>query len=438
VVLQRQRTNPPRDTAHAPLVGGATIAMAARTVPGLLGPKGKHLKHGLACAACERGRKKCDGLRPCTRCARLGKECVDGQAALRRLGKANGTASGSRQRPRKRPAEDTGGADLDLADYPVEAFAAGSIWPGDTASGAQLEHVGAGSDARAVTLATLAGPAVTVEEDIRRCRVVQSVGEALLQTARRAEEGGIALGGLHDGLASDGAAASTGPMASRVTVDTVFSADAAASRLSADSARFAMAAADAQNLAARTGLEISTPADLRAAMRRTSASLSGYERPRELVPAAVLQQLLPARPPRSLRPRLGLFDAPMCSPQGIAAWTELFTRALAAGKLVHMEEGVRNLLAATPGASERLGVPLVVRTMTGAPVRSGVLPPGHHPDHNCASLGIAAGGSRSAHHFPIDGSVPTGFDDVVESALAGTPVPVTRVVYDDVTGFPIR
>ena len=59
-------------------------------------------KNGVACAACEKAKRKCSGQRPCERCARLGKECVDGSAArrMRTTGKLPAQCSA---KPRSRP-----------------------------------------------------------------------------------------------------------------------------------------------------------------------------------------------------------------------------------------------------------------------------------------------------------------------------------------------
>ena len=245
---------------------------------------------------------------------------------------------------------------------------------------------------------------------------------------------------------------SSGARPYEAVIDTIFGDPEQDGDL-ADRSHVAVAAATAHLRAIAAGREeegdLSLDGLLDAALTSTSSSAG----PRVVTPGSLLSSLLPRGPPsfrralpgpaRSLRPRVGLFDAPLCSPQGVAAWTELFTRALGSGRFLHLEEGVRTLLNRTPGASERLGVPLRVRTPSGRAVRPGVLPPGHHPDHHCSAIGIAAGGVRfsaggARHADHIARAVPTGFDDVVESALAGTPLPVTRVVYDDVTSFPIR
>ncbi|KAA0160505.1 hypothetical protein FNF27_08248 [Cafeteria roenbergensis] len=244
---------------------------------------------------------------------------------------------------------------------------------------------------------------------------------------------------------------SSGARPYEAVIDTIFGDPEQDGDL-ADRSHVAVAAATAHLRAIAAGREeegdLSLDGLLDAALTSTSSSAG----PRVVTPGSLLSSLLPRGPPsfrralpgpaRSLRPRVGLFDAPLCSPQGVAAWTELFTRALGSGRFLHLEEGVRTLLNRTPGASERLGVPLRVRTPSGRAVRPGVLPPGHHPDHHCSAIGIAAGGVRfsaggARHADHIARAVPTGFDDVVESALAGTPLPVTRVVYDDVTSFPI-
>eukprot|EP01138_Halocafeteria_seosinensis_P008458 gb/GECG01008643.1/.p1 GENE.gb/GECG01008643.1/~~gb/GECG01008643.1/.p1 ORF type:complete len:453 (+),score=42.89 gb/GECG01008643.1/:1-1359(+) len=48
--------------------------------------KDTHSGHGTSCLLCERGKRKCNGERPCTRCIRIGKpeQCCDGTAAKRR------------------------------------------------------------------------------------------------------------------------------------------------------------------------------------------------------------------------------------------------------------------------------------------------------------------------------------------------------------------
>lgn len=59
-------------------------------------------KNGVACAACEKAKRKCSGQRPCERCARLGKECVDGSAA-RRLRTTGKLPTQRSAKPRSRP-----------------------------------------------------------------------------------------------------------------------------------------------------------------------------------------------------------------------------------------------------------------------------------------------------------------------------------------------
>jgi hypothetical protein len=336
-----------------------------------LGPKQKHLRHGLACLACEQGRKKCDGERPCERCRRLGKECVDGKAALRRLAKMGGRPmpkSSSPSVPCEKPVRRKRPADDDQEEYGLPQ--------------------GSSSSSSPATASLLEDPvAQSIAMDAARCRTAQEVGVELVETARR-QSGEPRVVAFVEQVWGD----------KRTTEQFV--------ERSSDLLTWCM------------------------------GQSSGLPRAKAASPQAVLEKHL--RPPsRSLTPRHGLLDAPLCSPQGIAVWTELFTRALASGNMLHMEEGIKGLLCATPGAAERLGVPFVVSATDGTPIRGDILPPGHHSAHWCNRIGVGAGGVRSRDQLTIPGSVPSGFDDVVESALAGAPVPAIRLVYDDLTSFPI-
>jgi hypothetical protein len=38
--------------------------------------KAKRLTVEVACAACHKGKKKCEGVLPCSRCVKLGRECI--------------------------------------------------------------------------------------------------------------------------------------------------------------------------------------------------------------------------------------------------------------------------------------------------------------------------------------------------------------------------
>ncbi len=151
--------------------------------------------------------------------------------------------------------------------------------------------------------------------------------------------------------------------------------------------------------------------------------------------------LLPS-PALAMSPRVRLFDAPLWSPQGIAAWSRVMSCATDSGRLGQLESGIRHLMESTPGASARLGVPFRVTTLEGRYMAPHELPPGHHVAHSCAKVGLAAGGAFSASSFSgLRGrtvrGLPLGFDDVVEVALSSSPIPVVRSVYDDVTEFPI-
>ncbi|KAA0164819.1 hypothetical protein FNF27_07747 [Cafeteria roenbergensis] len=149
-----------------------------------------------------------------------------------------------------------------------------------------------------------------------------------------------------------------------------------------------------------------------------------------------------AGPPAALTPKVRLFGAPLWSQQGVAAWACVSRYAVDSGQLGQLEAGIRQLLESTPAASAALGVPFQVARADGRAVAPHELPPGHHPAHSCAKVGLVAGGAYSGVRFSslrgeaVQG-LPPGYDDVVDMALSTCPVAVFRTVLDDVTQDPI-
>lgn len=149
-----------------------------------------------------------------------------------------------------------------------------------------------------------------------------------------------------------------------------------------------------------------------------------------------------AGPPAALTPKVRLFGAPLWSQQGVAAWACVSRYAVDSGQLGQLEAGIRQLLESTPAASAALGVPFQVARADGRAVAPHELPPGHHPAHSCAKVGLVAGGAYSGVRFSslrgeaVQG-LPPGYDDVVDVALSTCPVAVFRTVLDDVTQDPI-
>lgn len=311
-------------------------------------PRRKNLRHGFACSECERARKRCDGQRPCERCARMGKTCADGKAALRRMAKdTSGLDGGLPVRAPKR-----GASRMDTAAGPARAsprLPLPSRWPPDVGVVAHAE-------------------ASTSTSDLRDSHAPLGDGESTMPSDP------AALGVWVLGPAQAGAP----PLA--------------------------------------------RPAGARAATDEQVTRL--------------------ASPSPALSPRVRLFDAPLWSPQGVAAWSRVVSCATDSGRLGQLESGIRHLMESTPAASAMLGVPFRVATWEGREVGPHELPPGHHPAHSCAKVGMAAGGSYGPSSFVgLEGravkGLPLGFDDVVEVALSSSHVPVFRTVFDDVTEFPI-